>query len=487
MNNVFPVILSGGSGTRLWPLSRKHYPKQFLKLTSNYTMLQETALRLSGFNNPIAVCNENHRFILAEQLHEIGQVPTSIILEPVARNTAPAIALAAFRALEESDNAILVILAADHVIEDTEGFQSAVEQAVEAAQNDALVTFGIVPTGPETGFGYIQAANNSNLGANLFSQNTNEKNSDQGLLQICQIEQFVEKPDLETAKSYIESGNYYWNSGMFVFKAQAYLNELKQHNPEMYKTSQAAYKNAQTDLDFIRVNKGDFEKCPDDSIDYAVMENTSKGLVLPINVNWNDVGSFSALWEVLDKDKQGNVNLGDINNIDSKNCLVQSENQFVATIGVEDLVVIGTKDSILVAHKDKVQKVKEVVAHLNKTNRTEHLLHREVHRPWGKYDSVDSGHRYQVKRITVKQNASLSKQMHHHRAEHWIVVSGTAIVEIDEKETLLSENQSIYIPLGSTHRLTNPGKVPLELIEVQSGSYLGEDDIVRFEDVFGRS
>jgi len=486
MTNVFPVILSGGSGTRLWPLSRKHYPKQFLKLTSNYTMLQETALRLAGFNNPIAVCNENHRFILAEQLHEIGQAPTSIILEPVARNTAPAIALAAFRALEENENATLVILAADHVIEDTTGFQSAVEQAVEAAQNDSLVTFGIVPTGPETGFGYIQA--NNNVGANSFAQGeitTDSKSKNP--LQICQIEKFVEKPDLETAKAYVESGNYYWNSGMFVFKAQAYLNELKQYNLEMYQTSLAAYKNAQTDLDFVRVNKADFEKCPDDSIDYTVMENTSKGLVLPIDVNWSDVGSFSALWEVLDKDQQGNVNLGDIKNIDSKNCLVQSENQFVATLGVEDLIVIGTKDSILVAHKDKVQNVKEVVAHLKQTNRTEHLLHREVHRPWGKYDSVDSGHRYQVKRITVKQGASLSKQMHHHRAEHWVVVSGTAIVEIDEKETLLTENQSIYIPLGSIHRLTNPGKVPLELIEIQSGSYLSEDDIIRFEDDFGRN
>ena len=475
MNNVFTVILSGGSGIRLWPLSRKHYPKQFLKLTSNYTMLQETALRLSGFNNPIAVCNENHRFILAEQLHEIGQEPTSIILEPVARNTAPAIALAAFRALEENENSILVILAADHVIEDTSGFQSAVEQAVEAAQNDALVTFGIVPTGPETGFGYIQ-------GVGVNTKDSNSKNS----LEICQIEKFVEKPDLETAKSYVESGNYYWNSGMFVFKAQAYLNELKQHNPEMYNTSQAAYNNAQTDLDFVRVNKADFEKCPDDSIDYAVMEQTSKGLLLPIDVNWNDIGSFSALWQVLDKDDQGNVNLGDIKNIDSKNCLVQSENQFVATIGVEDLVVIGTKDSILVAHKNKVQNVKKVVAYLNKTNRTEHLLHREVHRPWGKYDSVDNGHRYQVKRITVKPGASLSKQMHYHRAEHWVVVSGTAVVEVNGKKSILSENQSIYISIGSKHQLLNPGKLPLEIIEVQSGSYLGEDDIVRFDDKYNR-
>ncbi len=472
MKNVFPVILSGGSGTRLWPLSRKHYPKQFLKLTSNYSMLQETALRVAGLNNPIAVCNENHRFILAEQLQEIGQSPISIILEPVARNTAPAIALAAYRALEENPNAVIVVLAADHVIEDIQGFQSAIEKAVSVAENDSLVTFGIVPTGPETGFGYIQGR---------AIDRSEQKGS-----HICQIEKFVEKPDLETANAYLESGDFYWNSGMFVFKARTYLDELKKYNPKMYQTSCAAFHNAHVDLDFVRVNKCDFEECPDDSIDYAVMEHTNKGVVLPIDVGWNDVGSFSALWQILEKDKEGNVNLGDVKNIDSKNCLIQSENQFIATIGLENLVIIGTKDSILVADKNRVQDVKSIVSHLNQTHRTEHLLHREVHRPWGKYDSVDKGNRYQVKHITVKQGASLSKQMHHHRAEHWIIVSGTAIVEINDEESLLSENQSIYIPLGSVHRLTNPGKVPLELIEVQSGSYLGEDDIIRFEDIYQR-
>ncbi|AIY64599.1 mannose-1-phosphate guanylyltransferase/mannose-6-phosphate isomerase [Pseudoalteromonas piratica] len=466
MKNVYPVILSGGSGTRLWPLSRKHYPKQFLKLTSDYTMVQETALRLKGLNNPIAVCNEAHRFIIAEQLNEIGQSPSAVILEPVARNTAPAIALAALKASELNENAVLVILAADHVINDTVGFQKAVEAAIKEAENDSLVTFGVVPEKPEAGFGYIQAQVEGQLSA---------------------IKRFVEKPDLETAKQYVESGDYYWNSGMFVFKAKSFLEELSEHDPDMYQTVKRAFEQASCDLDFTRIPKEEFALCPDNSIDYAVMEKTQKGMVLPISVGWNDVGSFSALWEVLNKDNNGNANLGDVKNIDSENCLVQSENQFVATIGVKDLVVIGTKDSILVAHKDRVQDVKKVVQYMSDTERCEHLLHREVHRPWGKYDSVDNGERYQVKRITVKPGASLSKQMHHHRAEHWIVVSGTAIVEVDEKETLLSENQSIYIPLGSVHRLTNPGKVNLELIEVQSGSYLGEDDIVRFNDVYGRS
>ncbi|WP_108947118.1 mannose-1-phosphate guanylyltransferase/mannose-6-phosphate isomerase [Shewanella halifaxensis] len=465
-HKVFPVILSGGSGTRLWPLSRKHYPKQLLKLTSEYTMLQKTALRLTGYEKPIAVCNESHRFMVAEQLQEIGQDASAILLEPVARNTAPAIALSAFAAVEKSADATLVVLPADHVIEDVCAFQTAVAQAIEVAQAGALVTFGVVPNKPETGYGYIQAKDTKGL--------------------LSPIEQFVEKPDLATAERYVNSGQFYWNSGMFVFKAQAFLDELKLHNGDMYTAAELAWRNSQKDLDFVRVNKQDFEKSPDDSIDYAVMEKTSKGMVLPINVGWSDVGSFSALWDVLDKDENGNVSLGDVKNIDSQNCLIQSENQFVATIGVKDLIVIGTKDSILVAHKDEVQKVKEVVNHLKQTARTEHLLHREVYRPWGSYDSIEQGQRYQVKRIVVKPGASLSLQMHHHRAEHWIVVSGTARVEVNEVETLLSENQSVYIPLGATHRLTNPGKIVLEMIEVQSGSYLGEDDIVRFEDVFGR-
>lgn len=463
---VYPVILSGGSGTRLWPVSRKHHPKQFLKLTSEKTMLQETALRLTEYNPPIAVCNDSHRFILAEQLNEVNIEPSAIILEPCARNTAPAITLAAQFAFEQDKDAVLVVLPADHVIKNVEAFQQAVATAIESAKEDNLVTFGIVPHAPETGFGYIKAEESS--------------------AEITAIERFVEKPDLDTAKGYIESGDYYWNSGMFVFKASAFLNEIKAHNNTIYHASVSAFHNAIKDLDFIRVAKPDFEKSPDDSIDYAVMEHTVNGKVLPISVGWSDVGSFSALWQVLDKDENNNASIGDVKNIESTNCLVQSENQFVATLGVKDLVIIGTKDSVLVAHQDMVQDVKKVVSFLNETGRTEHLLHREVRRPWGKYDSIDNGGRYQVKHITVKPGASLSKQMHHHRAEHWIVVSGTAIVEINDKEMLLSENESAYIPLGATHRLTNPGKLNLELIEVQSGAYLGEDDIVRFDDVFGR-
>ncbi|NOH84536.1 mannose-1-phosphate guanylyltransferase/mannose-6-phosphate isomerase [Vibrio sp. 03-59-1] len=464
--NIYPVILSGGSGTRLWPLSRKHYPKQLLKLISDKTMLQETALRLDYDNDPIVVCNDTHRFMVAEQLQEIGKLNSQIILEPVARNTAPAIALSAFAALDKNQEAILVILPADHVITDVTAFQESVKIALESAEQGALVTFGVIPTKPETGYGYIQAKEKGQA--------------------ISPIAQFVEKPELKTAERYVESGDYFWNSGMFVFKAQCFLDELQQHNPEMFSAVQAAYENKVQDLDFIRVEKESFEQSPDDSIDYAVMEKTTKGMVLPINVGWSDVGSFTALWEVLSKDENGNAALGDVQFIDSHNCLVQSENQLVAAIGVEDIVVVGTKDSVLVVHKDKVQDVKKVVDRLKQENRCEHLLHREVYRPWGSYDSLESGERFQVKRINVKPGASLSKQMHHHRAEHWIVVSGTAIVEVDDKETLLSENQSVYIPLGATHRLTNPGKIELEMIEVQSGSYLGEDDIVRFEDVFGR-
>ena len=463
--DVYPVILSGGSGTRLWPLSRKHYPKQFLKLTSDLTMLQETALRLRGFNAPIAVCNESHRFTLAEQLHQIGVNPSAIVLEPVARNTASAIALAAFQALEVNQNATLVVLAADHIVTDTPAFQSTVEHAIEVAQDDVIVTFGVVPNRAETGFGYIQAQCKGGLSL---------------------IKQFVEKPDKKTAQQYVESGDYYWNSGMFVFKAQTFLNELKTLNLAIYEAVELAHKHSQKDMDFVRIPEEYFSESPDISIDYAVMEKTVKGMVLPINVGWSDVGSFSALDEALTQGHSENTLSGDIYTLETNNCFISSQEQFVATIGVENLVVISTKDALLIASDDKVQDVKKIVQHLEGTNRTEHLMHREVHRPWGKYDTVDKGDRYKVKRITVKPGASISKQLHHHRAEHWVVVKGTALVELNEKETMLTENESVYIPVGAVHRLTNPGKVNLEIIEVQSGSYLGEDDIVRLEDDYRR-
>lgn len=466
MNHVYPVILSGGSGSRLWPISRKHYPKQFLTLIGENTMVQNTALRLKGFNQPIAVCNQEHRFIFAEQMKEIGIKPAAIILEPEAKNTAPAIALAALQAVKLDPEAILVVLAADHLIENEEAFQNAVKQAITKAQQGGLVTFGIVPTHAETGFGYIKG------------------NSTNG---ISKIDKFEEKPNKKVATEYVKSGSYFWNSGMFVFRADAYLEELKSSNIDIYRHVKASLEKGVEDLDFIRVDALEFAQCPSDSIDYAVMEKTQNGYILPLDVGWNDIGSFSALWDVLKKDHQGNACSGDVVQIDSRDCLIQSEQQLVATIGVEDLVVVSTKDSLLVTKKNRVQDVKKVVEQLDKSGRTEHLLHREVHRPWGKYDSVDNGSRYQVKRITVKPGASLSKQMHHHRAEHWIVVSGTALVEIDKHEKLLTENESVYIPLGAVHRLTNPGKLNLEIIEVQSGAYLKEDDIVRFDDHFGRN
>lgn len=466
MSNIFPVILSGGSGTRLWPLSRKHYPKQLLKLAGEHTMLQETALRVKTFGQPIVVCNDDHRFMVAEQLQSIDISPTATILEPVARNTAPAIALAAFCALQQAEDAVLIVLAADHVIKHEGVFHAALDKAISAAEQGDLVTFGVVPTKPETGYGYIQATIDENgLGP---------------------VQGFVEKPSAEKAQQYMDSGEHFWNSGMFVFKAETFLQELKRYNQTIYTQAELAFKNSVQDLDFIRVDKTAFSACPADSIDYAVMEHTDKAVVVSLNAGWSDVGSFSSLWDVLNKDENNNVHAGDVHTIDTHNCLIQSENQFIATIGIDDLIVIGTKDSILVAKKDRVQDVKAIVQALEQQGRSEHLLHREVFRPWGSYDAIDSGKRFQVKRICVKPGASLSLQMHHHRAEHWIVVSGTALVEVDGKETVLCENESSYIPLGSTHRLSNPGKIPLELIEVQSGSYFGEDDIVRFEDTFGR-
>lgn len=459
---ILPVIMAGGTGSRLWPLSRDLMPKQFLKLDGDTTMLQATVQRLKGLDAlpPLVICNEEHRFIAAEQMRQINQLDHNIILEPVGRNTAPAIALAAMTAVKKGQDPLLLVLAADHIISDSEEFRQVVAQASEFAAADNLVTFGIVATGPETGYGYIKRGS--------------EKSG------AYSVQQFVEKPDLATAKGYVSSGEYYWNSGMFIFKASVYLAELKQHRPDIYAACEQAMAEVDPDLDFIRVNKEAFLACPDDSIDYAVMERTTKAVVVPLNAGWSDVGSWSSLWDVTAKDENNNVHKGDVLSVSSKHNYVFAETGLVATVGLENIIVVQTKDAVLVAAKDKVQDVKSIVQQLKGAGRTEHRIHREVYRPWGKYDSIDNGARYQVKRITVKPGEKLSIQMHHHRAEHWIVVSGTANVTVDGKDTLMSENQSIYIPLGAIHALENPGKIPLELIEVQSGSYLGEDDIVRF-------
>lgn len=464
-----PIIIAGGTGSRLWPLSRELFPKQFQKLHGNQTMLQATVERLQGLDclTPIVICNENHRFIVAEQLRQIGQLNHNIILEPVGKNTAPAIALAAFYATRNGDNPNLLVLPADHVILDTAAFQLSIKQAVAHVQNNQLVTFGIVPHSPETGYGYIQCG---------------EQTEQAGFI----VNQFVEKPDVQTAQSYLDSGNYLWNSGMFAFKAENYLKELQVYRPDIYDVCLQATRQVNYDLDFIRIHNEIFNTCPEDSIDYAVMEKTADAVVVPMNAGWNDVGAWSSLWDVSDKDQDGNSKNGDVLCINSANNYIFAETGLVATVGLQDCIVVQTKDAVLVSSKQNAQDVKLLVQQLQQEKRLETQLHREVYRPWGKYDSIDNGERYQVKRITVKPNEKLSVQMHHHRAEHWIVVSGTAKVSVDGKESLLTENQSVYIPLGSVHFLENPGKIPLELIEVQVGSYLGEDDIVRFEDRYGR-
>lgn len=466
---ILPVIMAGGTGSRLWPLSRNLMPKQFLTLHGNHTMLQSTVQRLAGLDTqaPLIICNEEHRFIAAEQLRQLNKLSNNILLEPIGRNTAPAIALAAFTAVKQGQDPLLLVLAADHIIADTAAFTAAVKQAEVLAQADKLVTFGIVPTAPETGYGYIKRG--------------------EAVSAAFKVAQFVEKPNLETANSYLASGQYYWNSGMFMFKASVYLAELKQHRPDIYAACEQAMADTNPDLDFIRIDAKAFNACPDDSIDYAVMEKTGHAVVVPLAAGWSDVGAWSSLWEISEKDANGNVYKGDVLSTGSKNNYVFAETGLVATVGLQDVIVVQTKDAVLVAAKDKVQDVKAIVQQLKAAGRTEHHIHREVYRPWGKYDSIDNGQRYQVKRITVKPGEKLSIQMHHHRAEHWIVVSGTANVTVDGKDTLLTENQSIYIPLGAIHALENPGKIPLELIEVQSGSYLGEDDIVRFADRYGRS
>ena len=466
---MIPVILSGGSGTRLWPLSRQAYPKQFLALAGEDTMLQATWQRVAELASaaPLVVANEDHRFMVAEQLRQVGCTPAAIVLEPVGRNTAPAIAVAALQATADGTDPLLLVLPSDHVIADAAGFRAAVAAATPAAQNGKLVTFGIVPTAAETGYGYIQAVAG-------------------GDAPVRAVARFVEKPDAATAAQYLASGQYFWNSGMFLFQASRYLAELERHAPAMLAACRKAFAAAARDADFVRLDKAAFAACPSDSIDYAVMEKTADAAVLPIDVGWNDVGSWSALWEVAQQDGDGNAHHGDVIALDCRDTLAWGDHRLVAMIGLRDIVVVDSDDALLVAHKDHVQEVKEVVARLKAEGRSESNLHRKVYRPWGAYDSIDMGERFQVKRITVNPGAALSLQMHHHRAEHWIVVSGTAEVTRGEETLLLSENQSTYIPLGVTHRLRNPGKVPLELIEVQSGSYLGEDDIVRFEDVYGR-
>lgn len=466
---LIPVILSGGSGTRLWPLSRELHPKQFLPLVGQDSMLQDTLRRLDGIDAsaPMVICNEHHRFLVAEQLRQIGRTSSAIILEPVGRNTAPAVAVAALMAAQQGNpTAVLLVLPADHLLKDVEAFQRAVQVGLAAAQGGKLVTFGVVPTSPETGYGYIRR------GA--------------GAGPSYPIAEFVEKPSAERAAAYLQSGDYLWNSGMFMLRADVYLAELSRYAPAMGVACDAALKAAQRDLDFTRLPADQFGQCPADSIDYAVMEKTSDAVVVPLDAGWSDVGSWSALHESLPADEAGNVTRGDVVSEDSQGCYLYSSGRLVATVGLRDHVVVETKDAVMVAPKNRVQDVKALVAQLKATGRSEPALHREVFRPWGSYDSVDGGMRFQVKRLTVKPGAQLSLQMHHHRAEHWIVVSGTASITCDDRVFLLSENESTYIPVGAKHRIENPGKVPLHIIEVQSGSYLGEDDIVRFEDNYGR-
>ena len=467
MNTVQPVILSGGSGTRLWPLSREAYPKQFLPLAGELTMLQATWRRVAPIasRGPLVIANEEHRFVAAEQLQQVGAEPAAIILEPVGRNTAPAIAVAALEATRDGADALLLVLPSDHVITDEAAFRAAVQAASSAAEAGKLVTFGIVPTGPETGYGYIKAADGQGVRA---------------------VERFVEKPDLDTATGYVASGQYYWNSGMFLFKASRYLQELERLQPAMLSACRDAWQSARRDADFTRLDKDAFTAVPSDSIDYAVMEKTADAVVVPLDAGWNDVGSWTALRDVSQQDGDGNAHQGDVIAIDCRNTYAYGE-RLVAMVGLDDVIVVETDDAVLVGKADRMQEVKTVVAKLKADGRSEATWHRKVYRPWGAYDSIDNGERFQVKRITVKPGGTLSLQMHHHRAEHWIVVSGTAEVTRGDEVILLSENQSTYIPLGVTHRLRNPGKLPLELIEVQSGSYLGEDDIVRFEDTYGRS
>ncbi|WP_336367019.1 mannose-1-phosphate guanylyltransferase/mannose-6-phosphate isomerase [Marinobacter sp. C2H3] len=470
--SILPVLLAGGNGSRLWPLSRTLMPKQFIRLTGAQTMLQQTLSRSAALDAraPVVVCNEEHRFIVAEQARQHKLSLDRIMLEPFGRNTAPAIALVALQQRARQEDPLLLVLPSDHLIDDTDRFVALINQGAEIAEAGHLVTFGIVPTGPETGFGYIDAGQPLTANETAFTVN-----------------RFVEKPDQARAEQFLAAGNFYWNSGMFIFRASAYLDELKASRPDIFDACEKAAAEIKQDADFERVPAGLFQHCPDESIDYAVMETTERAAVVPFDAGWNDLGSWSALWAVEEKDADGNVSVGDVVAHGTRNSYVRAESRLVAAVGMDNVVIVETKDAVLVAHKDNVQDVKKVVQAIKGCDRNEHHAHVRVYRPWGDYESIDEGHRFQVKRITVKPGEKLSLQMHYHRAEHWIVVKGTAIVECNGEEKLLTENQSTFIPIGATHRLTNPGKVPLELVEVQSGAYVGEDDIVRFEDTYGRT
>ena len=473
---LIPVILCGGTGTRLWPLSRASYPKQYWPLSGegDATLMQQTQQRLDGLDGleaPLLICNEDHRFIVAEQMRQIGIEPSAILLEPMGRNTAPAVTVAALQATAEGQDPLLLVLAADHLIRDSKQFRHAVDAGRAAAEAGRLVTFGIVPTAPETGYGYIEAAE-------PFCHDQ---------LQDVPIARFVEKPDRATAEQFLATGRFTWNSGMFLFRASAMLAELERLAPEVVSCCRAALEQDSADLDFLRLEREAFAKCPNVAIDVAVMEKTELGSVLPLDAGWSDVGSWSALWETADRDGNGNVLQGRVIAEGSNNCYLRSEHRLVVGLGVENLVVVETDDAVLIADRSQAQAIKTVVKQLEADGSPEGKAHRKIYRPWGSYTGVVEDHRWQVKRISVKPGASLSLQMHHHRAEHWVVVRGTALVELNGEEQLLGENQSTYIPVGCKHRLSNPGKIPVEMIEVQSGEYLGEDDIVRFEDRYGRS
>ncbi len=470
---LLPVIMAGGTGSRLWPMSRELYPKQFLRLHGNLSMLQETVARLDGVKarDPLVICNEEHRFLVAEQLRQIDKLAQNIILEPVGRNTAPAIALAALSAIANGDDPILLILAADHVIENCDAFQQAVFQALPYATAGSLVTFGIVPTGPETGYGYIRRGDT--IGTN-----------DSG---VHKVHSFVEKPTAATALEYIACGEYYWNSGMFMFRAKTYLYELGKFRPDILTACQEAIETPEPDAeqDFIRVKRDAFVACPDDSVDYAVMEKTDGAVVVPLDAGWSDVGSWSALWDVSSKDENNNALTGDVFLHNTSDCYINSDDKLVAVVGVENLVIVNTKDAVMIIDKSQVQDVKKIVQYLKLNERAEYRRHRESYRPWGRSDNVVNEGRFIVNRITVKPGGMFSLQMHHHRAEHWVVLSGTGKVTLNDKTYIITENQSTFIPIGSVHMLENPGKIPLELLEIQSGSYLKEDDIVRIKDHYG--